>query len=361
VTAVPTADQVDGYSVELIAATKTAAGQAQQGIRTPASVTKATFTGLDLAETYTVEVRSTAAGHMSDPGVSSPLPDTTPPTINDPSPAGGASAATATTAPNGVTLSGTGQIYYTLDSSSPINGDVPSDTAKLYSAPIPVTGPTEIRAMSLDQAGNHSREVQAFYKVADATTPPPASVPAAPTGVTATGGVHQAVVNWTAGPASVTSYKVYAYKSGATVASSTTTATTNKATVNGLTAGATYTFAVTALNTAGDESAKSDPSAATLVTDSVSITKVTWKVGDFRVTGAGSDAVTPTGTVTLFNATTGAEIVRDVTVTNAAAPATGTTFDIRLRAGAATTAAGKPAKVYVKSSLGGRSADVVVP
>jgi hypothetical protein len=361
VTAQPGADPVDGYSVELIASTKTAAGQAQQGIRTTDAVTKATFTGLDPAETYSVEVRSTAAGHMSDPGVSSPVPDTAAPTINDPSPAGGATAATATTAPNGVTLSGTGQIYYTLDSSSPINGDVPSDAAKLYAAPIPVTGPTEIRAIALDQAGNHSREVQAFYKVADATTPPAADVPAAPSGVSAAGGVHQAKVQWTAGPASVTGYKIYAYKAGETVASSTTpaSATATSVTVTGLTAGATYTFGIKASNASGDSAETRSNEVA--VTDTVSITKVTWKVGDFRVTGAGSDAVTPAGRVTLYNATTGTAIGPDTTVTNAAAPATGTTFDIRLKTGPGTTAATKPSKVYVISSLGGRSADVVVP
>ncbi|MEA2155655.1 MAG: hypothetical protein QOE11_1795 [Solirubrobacteraceae bacterium] len=363
VTAQPGADPVDGYSVELIAATSTAAGQQQRGIRTPVGVTKASFTGLDATETYAVEVRSTAGAHMSDPGVSSPPPDLGPPTKPVASPAGGANNTSAVAAPSGVTLTSNGQIYYTTDSSSPVNGDMPSDTAKLYADPIPVTGPTEIRAVALDQAGNISPEFQGFYKVPDAAAPPPApsTAPDAPAKPTGTGGAHKATLQWTAGPASITDYRVFAYNAAGTRVS-TTASKTSSATVIGLNAGDSYTFTVEASNDGATTwSAESLPSDPIRATDSVSITKVTWKVGDFRVTGAGSDATTPAGTVTLHNAATGAAIGPDTTVTAAAAPATGTTFDIRLKTGTGTTAATKPAKVYVTSSLGGRSPDVVVP
>jgi len=359
VTAVPTADPVDGYSVELIAATSTAAGQQQQGIRTTADVTRASFTGLDPAETYTVEVRSLAAGHMSDAGVASPPADLNPPTISA-DPAGGANNTTPVDATS-VTLTSNGQIYYTTDSSSPINGDVPSDAAKLYTDPIVVNGnaatPTEIRAAAFDAAGNNV-ELRGFYKVPDPATPPPApaNAPDAPTGLTGTGGLHKVTLTWTAGPTSVTDYRVVAYdKTGTKV--STTPSTTNSATVDTLTAGEKYTFTVAAHNVTAwsVESAPTDPIQAT---DGVSITSAKWKTGDFRVIGTGTDAVTPASTVTLFDVATDQVIGTATAVTPAVAPATGTTFDLRFRNGAAPAV--RPAKVYVKSSLGGRSATIPV-
>jgi hypothetical protein len=357
---VPTADAVDGYSVDLIAATKTAAGQAQQGLRTSVSVTKASFTGLDPAETYTVEVRSLANGHASDPGVSSPPADTVAPTPLTATPAGGANNTSAVDATS-VALSGTGQIYYTLDSSSPITGDMPSDGALPYIDPIAITGtatsPTEIRAVAFDQAGNASPELKGFYKVPDATAPPPppATTAATPTGLTGTGGLHKVTLKWTAGDASVTGYRVAAYDKAAAKVS-TTDATTNTATVSGLTAGEKYTFTVAATNDGTHYSDASAPTDPIMATDGVTITSAKWKVGDFRIIGSGTDAVTPASTVTLYAVGTGGAADRalgTVSATPAVAPATGTTFDIRLRNAAAGTA--NPGKVYVKSSLGGVS------
>jgi hypothetical protein len=358
-TAQPGADPVDGYSVELISTTSSTAGRQQHGIRTPASVTKAKFSGLDPAENFTVEVRSTAAGHMSGPGVPSPPPDTTLPTLSaSPQPSADGSAVEATS----VTLTSNGHVYYTTDSSSPINGDMPSDGATLYTDPIAVTGtadvPLEIRAAAFDQAGNHV-ELKGFYKEpgAAAPPPPPATVAATPTNLTGTGGVHKVALTWTAGDASVTEYRVVAYdKASAKV--STTSSTTSSATVSNLTAGEKYTFTVAATN---DGTTWSDPSAATeaiLATDGVTIATARWKAGDFRITGSGTDAVAPASTVTLYNAATDAPIGGATAVTPAAAPATGTSFDIRLRGGV--VPATRPAKVYVKSSLGGVSAPFTV-
>jgi hypothetical protein len=356
VTAVPAADPVDGYSVDLIATTASAAGEHQQrGIRTPTSVTKATFNALDPAETYTVEVRSMAAGHMSDAGVPSPPPDTTLPTITmSPKPSADSSPVAA---PDGVTLSSSngGQIYYTTDSSAPINGDMPSDKAKLYTDPIPVPGPgtTEIRAAAFDNAGNNV-EVQGFYKPPDpiAPAPAPATAPAPPAGLTGTGGLHKVSLTWTAGDATVTDYRVVAYKGAAIV--STTPATTNGVTVDGLTAGDSYTFTVAAKNTTG-WSTESAPTSPIQATDAVTVGSARWKLGDFRVTGTGTDI----GGVTVYDAATDKPIPgATATMTAAVAPATGTTFDIRLRNAQAPNP--KPAKVYVKSSLGGASAPLAV-
>ena len=81
---------------------------------------------------------------------------------------------------------------------------------------------------------------------------PPATIPGAPTGVTATAGNGQATVSWTApasnGGSGLTGYTVTASPGGltATVNGSTTTAT-----VTGLTNGTAYTFTVSATNAIG--------------------------------------------------------------------------------------------------------------
>jgi hypothetical protein len=357
VTAVPGADPVDGYSVELVSNTSSAAGRQQHGLRTPAGVTKATFGGLDPAENFTVEVRSMAAGHMSDAGVPSPLPDTTVPTLSaTPEPSADGSAVEATA----VTLHSNAPVYFTTDSSSPVNGDMPNDNAKLYAEPIPVpdTGTLQIRAAAFDAAGNHV-EIQGFYKQpsAAAPAPEPAPVPTAakPTGVTGIGGLHKVDLKWAAADA-VTDYKVVATKAGDPTPVSTTQSKTNSVTVSGLAAGEKYTFTVAASNDGTRYGDPSDPTVAILATDAVTITSAKWKVGDLRVGGTGTDA-SPTGTVTLYNAANDAVIGTATGTTPAVAPASGMTFDIRLRAGVPNP---KPARVYAKSSLGGVSPSFAV-
>ncbi|MEI7745560.1 MAG: fibronectin type III domain-containing protein, partial [Chloroflexota bacterium] len=86
--------------------------------------------------------------------------------------------------------------------------------------------------------------------------------------------------------------------------------------------------------------------------DQVSVTKATWKAGDFRVTGAGSLAG---ATVKVHNgALTGPVLGTAVVV--AGVPSG--TFDIRLRNGAAPAA--KPATVWIESSAGGTAGPFAV-
>jgi predicted phage tail protein len=88
------------------------------------------------------------------------------------------------------------------------------------------------------------------------TAPPAATVPGAPTNVTATAGNKSAKVSWTApadGGSPITSYTVTAYV-GSTVQKTVTVTGTPPATsvnVSGLTNGTTYTFVVSATNAVG--------------------------------------------------------------------------------------------------------------
>jgi len=105
---------------------------------------------------------------------------------------------------------------------------------------------------AVDAAGNGSGQSAPVT----ATTQNQTTVPAVPTGVSVTGTTNSSVgLSWTENNNSdpAASYKVY--EGGVVVATSTTTS----ATVSSLTACTSYTFAVTALDSAGNESGQSTP------------------------------------------------------------------------------------------------------
>jgi hypothetical protein len=98
----------------------------------------------------------------------------------------------------------------------------------------------------------------------------------------------------------------------------------------------------------------------TKVTDRVTITTAKWKVGDFRVTGTGSlvgaivtvRPATSTGTIDRTRSLGSAQTVAAV------APATGATYDIRLRN--ANAPATNPGRIFVESDSGGVAGPFVV-
>jgi len=94
--------------------------------------------------------------------------------------------------------------------------------------------------------------------------PPAPAVPAAPVGVTATGGSGQITLAWTA-VSDATSYNIYySIKPKVTTASGTKIqAATNNYIHTGLTAGTTYEYIVTAVNSAGESLASAQVSAVT--------------------------------------------------------------------------------------------------
>jgi hypothetical protein len=373
-TPAPGAAAVTGYSVEAIAPAATAgAPRATVGARTGASATSATIAVDPAVANYTVEVRSQTGPKMSEPfgAASTPTPppagDTTVPKLTlNPAPAADGSAVEATE----VKLSSeTGaDLYYTADGSSVVTGDLPSDTAKLYdpAKPIAVTGdaatPTQVHAIAFDRAGNFAVD-NGVYKKPAAQQP---GALEAPTGLAGTPGPGSIALSWST-VTNATSYQVTAYTAdGSTplpVAQQPAETTKTTQTIAGLAGSSAYQFSVRAIN-AGGPSADSGK-VRILTTEALTIGTAKWKAGDFRVTGTSSAT---SGTVTVHravrNATTGAlepgtafTGMVNQPLTAAAPPATGTTFDVRLRAGVPTT---NPGQIFVKSSNGGTAGPFTV-
>ena len=105
-----------------------------------------------MSEAFTTSVPGTPA----EPG---PPGDTTPPTLTStPAFTDNATPITASS----VTLQSDGQIYFTTDGLPAVTGDMPSDTAKLYTAPIPITAQTVLKFAAFDDAGNTATGFSTF-------------------------------------------------------------------------------------------------------------------------------------------------------------------------------------------------------
>lgn len=349
------ADAVTGYSVMAIGAAGANGQQVQLGMRTDAAATQTTINGLDPAQNYTVEVRSMAGPKMSDAftlgSTTSPVPgDTTPPTLTL-SPAPSATIGEVVVA-DSVTVASNAQVFFTTDGSPVVSGDLPSDSAQLYSGPIPITADnTTVKVAAFDQVGNVT-VTEGVYSPTPASTAPPAQV----TGLAGTAGQASVSLKWDAGDATTTDYQVVVYDAtGANLVAGVQPAATaaRAQTVSGLTGGTTYQFAVKARNAAGvfgPESAKITLT-PTVVTDRITITTARWRSGDFRVDGTGSEVG---ATVTVYFAGTngpGAPVPNAIGTVVAAAPPGIGDYSIRLRNNNAPGT--NPGRIYVKSSSGG--------
>lgn len=113
-------------------------------------------------------------------------------------------------------------------------------------------------------AVNAAGQSVASAQVSAATNAPAVVIPAAPTGVSATGGANQVTINWSA-VSGATSYNIYyATTSGVTKTSSAKIVNAARPYVQtGLAAGTTYYYIVTAVNSAGESAASAQASAAT--------------------------------------------------------------------------------------------------
>ena len=364
-TAVPTGAAVTGYDVTVLAA-KAAGENKYLGTRTEAGATRTTIAGLDPAATYTVEVRALAGTKLGDPfpiarggtpTQGGPTGDTTVPVVT-PNPAGGTSPETAiATATVALTASEAADIYYTTDGTPALDdGDLPSETAKLYTGPVPVAAPIQVRWAAFDAAGNHDTGL-GFYKQAAA----PTTVPVA-TDLAGNGGQGTATVRWASTATGVTGYDVqlYTITTAGTVVTATAsgpvrTTTDKTLTITGLSAG-TYGFTVvTKAGALTSTSPRSGDFQVQPAGDRITVSSAKWKANDFRVVGTTSATG---GTVAVLLAAAGPNgtvvpgaAVANMTgpVTAAAPPATGGTFDIRLRAGVPNP---RPAQIFIRSSNG---------
>ena len=343
-TAVPDASPVSGYSVLAIDTSVTPAAQA--GVRTDAAAKQATIGSLTNGKIYTFEVRSlaqdgsiskpftigTAGGGTQTPGAEAGITLT---------PAGGATTETAIAA-GLVTAAGSpagGQVWYTDDGSAAVTGDALAETAKLYTAPVPVAAPVHLSFAYFNTDGNVA-QASGFYKPG-ASQP----APAVPQNVASSAlAADRVTLSW-APVAGAAGYQVEATPAPAAPIAA-TTATSQV--VTGLAPSTAYTFTVKAKNAEGT---LSGPSAAvsvttTATTDRVTIGTARWKAGDFRVGGTGS---VNGNTVQIYRANADGTISTQTIGTPTAI--TANAFDIRLRTGAAP--ATNPGRIFIKSSGGG--------
>ncbi len=344
-TAVPDASPVSGYSVLAIDTSVTPAAQA--GVRTDAAAKQATIGSLTNGKIYTFEVRSlaqdgssskpftigtAAGGGTQNPGAEAGITLT---------PAGGATIETAIAA-GLVTAAGTpagGQVWYTDDGSAAVTGDALAETAKLYTAPVPVTAPVHLSFAYFNTDGNVAQS-SGFYKPG-ASQP----APAVPQNVVSSALAADRVTLTWAAVAGATGYQVEATPAPAAPIAA-TTATSQV--VTALAPSTAYTFTVKAKNAEGTLSGPSVPVSVTTTatTDRVTIGTARWKAGDFRVGGTGS---VNGNTVQIYRANADGTISTQTIGTPTAI--TANAFDIRLRTGAAP--ATNPGRIFIKSSGGG--------
>lgn len=225
-----------------------------------ANVTATTYNvnGLSASTAYTFLVKAkdasgnAAAGTSVGATTSTPA-DTTPPTVT-PSVAAG-----TYTSSQSVSLSAneTATIYYTTD------GSTPTTSSTQYSTAISITATTTLKFFGKDTAGNSSTMQSVTYTINITDTTPPA----APTGLSSGTPTSSSVpLSWTiSSSGDVTAQKIEYSTDGAnfTVFSSSVNPSSTSTTVTGLAAATAYTFRVSAIDGAANQSTSNPTTTAT--------------------------------------------------------------------------------------------------
>ncbi len=251
---IPGTPAITGYRATAVAQTVNGNQQVEIGRRISGqAATGTTITGLDSNEAYDIEVVSVSSVGQTFPAVHAvPAVDETPPTVAS-SPSGGTFAV-----PQKVTLTANepgSEIYFTTDGTDPVQGDVLSPVATLYTAPLTISTDTTLKFVAFDPTGNISQIGERSFVISNTPTPD------APTFGTPVIGQGQVTLSWTSSDPSVTEYGVHVYaQDGSSVGNVRKTPNTS-ITVTGLDEFVPYFFTVQASNTNGfgPESAKLGP------------------------------------------------------------------------------------------------------
>ena len=230
---------------------------AQTPVSVPAPATSKTITGLTGGTAYTFKVAAiNAIGTGPDSAASNSVTPT---------------ALTAPDAPTGVSATG-GQEQATVNWTAPGNNGGSAITSYRVtpyigttaqtpvSVPAPansktITGLTGGTAYTFKVAAINAIGTGPDSEASNSVTPTAPTAPGAPTAVSATAGVQQATVNWTApasdGGSPITSYRVTPYIGATAQTPVTVAAPATSKTITGLTGGTAYTFKVAAINAVG--------------------------------------------------------------------------------------------------------------
>ncbi|KAJ3048519.1 hypothetical protein HK097_010459 [Rhizophlyctis rosea] len=351
VAALPGADPVTGYDVQFIGFPN-AGISGTVGRRTIDTIRQVQITDLDPLATYTIAVRSVSGDVLSRPFTTvykpnpGPAPGVPPSLFSVPS-----FPATADTVMETSTVSfaSTGVIFYTIGNVEVLTGDQPSDSAILYTKPVPVTAATTIHVASFQEDG--------LFTIASIKVAPVGSTvkPPTPLNVVASTAEGKITLAWTPIP-NTSSYRISEFDAVTNTLLRTLTTTgeeTLKATIlisTGLTAGKQYAYTIAAQNSFGTFGAESSKVTATpsAPVDTVIIQTSRSQVGDFRLSGTGS---VNGATITVYRVAAGGGVGPAIPgataqVAGATAQVAGT-WSIRVR-----TLNDAPTAVYVKSSGG---------
>ena len=325
------------------------------------TATSATVTGLTNGSLYDFRVsaaNSVGQGSASTQATSTPMTVPDAPVIGTAT--GGNAQATVTfTAPD--TDGGTSITSYTVTSSP--GGFFATGTA----SPLTVTGLTNGTSYTFTVTATNA--VGTGAASASSNSVIPATLPGAPTAVSAVPGNTQATISFTP-PASDGGNSISSYTVTSSPGGFTGTGSASPITVTGLTNGTSYTFTVTATNDVGTGSASSPSNSVTLSTEPGAPGNLAATVEESSIGLSWSAPISDGGSpitdyIVEYQLTTGGSwaVFADGSSTATTATVTGladsTSYDFRIRAvneigeslpsGTATATPGEPAQVLVQS------------